>query len=194
MSRKETILNAATVLFATKGFADTHTSELAELTNVAEGTIFYHFKNKENLLLEILKRTRVSIVDETGKFISGRKFTDGLDMVEQVISFYLFLAGTMEQNFLLLHRHFIYKIAEENEEFREHLEAIYNCMADFFEEAIIQGQKDGSIRELHPRKTALLLYTMVDGLVRFKSFNLYDAGALFNDLIESCRRLLQNQN
>ncbi|HAS89092.1 MAG TPA: TetR/AcrR family transcriptional regulator, partial [Desulfovibrio sp.] len=42
-----------------------------------------------------------------------------------------------------------------------------------------------------PRKTALIIFTMVDGLVRFKNFNLYDAGALFNELIESIRRMLK---
>jgi hypothetical protein len=42
------------------------------------------------------------------------------------------------------------------------------------------------------RKTALIVFTMVDGLVRFKLYNLYDAGALFNELIASCRRMLEN--
>jgi hypothetical protein len=32
---------------------------------------------------------------------------------------------------------------------------------------------------------------MVDGLVRFKNYNLYDAGALFNEMLQSCRRMLQ---
>jgi hypothetical protein len=32
---------------------------------------------------------------------------------------------------------------------------------------------------------------MVDGLVRFKNDNLYDAGALFNELLRTCRRMLQ---
>jgi hypothetical protein len=32
---------------------------------------------------------------------------------------------------------------------------------------------------------------MVDGMVRFKNDNLYDAGALFNELLKSSRRMLQ---
>jgi hypothetical protein len=43
------------------------------------------------------------------------------------------------------------------------------------------------------RKTALIVFTMVDGLVRFKLYNLYDAGALFNELMASCRRMLENK-
>ena len=52
------------------------------------------------------------------------------------------------------------------------------------------GQKDGSIGKMPPRKTALIIFSMVDGVVRFKTYNLYDASALFNDIIVSCRKIL----
>ncbi|NCC25300.1 MAG: TetR/AcrR family transcriptional regulator [Deltaproteobacteria bacterium] len=192
MSKKrDAILKAATVLFANKGFAGTSMQELSNLTGAAEGTIFYHFKNKEHLLLTILEDTRDGIVEAFGRFMEGREFRDGLHMLEEVVSFYLYLAGLMEYQFLLLQRQFLYRFAADNPEFREHLESIYNCMADMFEQAIVKGQEDGSIGQVHSRKTALIIFTMVDGLVRFKNFNLYDAGALYNDLLASCRRMLK---
>ncbi len=192
MKKKDAILKVATFVFANKGFANTSGQELAKLTGVAEGTIFYHFKNKEGLLLAILEKTRDEIVDQFERFFENRPFNSGLEMAEEVVSFYLYLAGLMEDKFLLLHRHFLYKFSETNPEFRENLEAIYNCFVDVFEQAIVTGQEDGSINpEIHPRKSALILFTMVDGLVRFKNYNLYDAGALFNELMDSCRRMLQ---
>lgn len=189
--KKEAILKAATMLFANKGFSDTSMHELSELTGAAEGTIFYHFKNKEHLLLTILEDTNDSIVEAFDRFFDGREFEDGMHMVKEMISFYLYLAGLMEFQFLLLQRHFLYRFALENKDFRENLEAIYNCIADMFEKGILRGQEDGSVGDVHPRKTALMLFTMVDGMVRFKSFNLYDAGALFNDLMTSCERMLK---
>ncbi|QJB56050.1 TetR/AcrR family transcriptional regulator [Pseudodesulfovibrio sp. zrk46] len=192
MKKKDAILKVATVLFANKGFVDTSGQELSRLTGAAEGTIFYHFKNKEGLLLAILEKTREEIVEQFEQFFENRPFKSGMEMVEEVVSFHLYLAGLMEDKFLLLHRHFLYKFSESNPEFRENLEAIYNCLVDIFEEAIAAGQEDGSItKELHPRKTALILFTMVDGLIRFKNYNLYDAGALFNELMNTCRRMLQ---
>ncbi|NDV18319.1 TetR family transcriptional regulator [Pseudodesulfovibrio sp. JC047] len=192
MKKKDAILSVATVLFANKGFADTSGQELARVIGVAEGTIFYHFKSKEGLLLAILEKTRDEIEDQFERFFENRPFDSGLEMAEEVVSFYLYLAGLMEDKFLLLHRHFLYKFSESNPEFRGNLEAIYNCLVDIFEKAIVTGQEDGSINhEIHPRKSALILFTMVDGLVRFKNFNLYDAGALFNELMLTCRRMLQ---
>ncbi len=45
------ILEASVDLFSQKGFANTSTSEIAKRAKVAEGTIFKHFKNKDNLLI-----------------------------------------------------------------------------------------------------------------------------------------------
>ncbi|CCH49510.1 TetR/AcrR family transcriptional regulator [Pseudodesulfovibrio piezophilus] len=192
MKKKEAILKVATVMFANKGFVDTSGQELARMTGVAEGTIFYHFGSKEGLLLAILEKTRDEIVDQFEQFFENRPFASGLEMIEEVVAFHLYLAGLMEDKFLLLHRHFLYKFSESNQGFRQNLEAIYNCLVDIFEKAIATGRADGSIsQDVNPRKSALILFTMVDGLVRFKNYNLYDAGALFNELMAMCRRMLR---
>lgn len=189
--KKAAILKAATILFANKGFADTSMQELSKATGAAEGTIFYHFKNKEGLLLAILESTKEGIVEEFRNYMGGREFENGIEMMEEVVAFYLLLAGRMEHHFLLLHRLFLYQFAESRPEFRDNLEAIYSCLVDFIELPILKGLEDGSIGELNPRKTALIVFTMVDGLVRFKNFNLYDAGALYNEVIDSIRRMLK---
>jgi len=190
MSKKEDILKAALHLFAEKGFKDTSMSELSHATGAAEGTIFYHFNSKEDILLAILERARQQITGEFERYFGEKQFANGLEMMEGVIFFYLYLAGKLEGPFLLLHRHYPYQLAEKNQMCREHLEAIYNCLVDFFEQAIQLGQKDGSIQDVAARKAAILIFTMVDGLVRFKNNNLYDAAALYEELIESCKRML----
>jgi len=194
MTRKEIILEAATALFSDKGFKDASMAELCKLTGVAEGTIFYHFKSKEDLFVAILENLRKSITEEFEKHTKEKRFETGLDMLEGVISFYLFLAGMMEQGFLLLHRHDPYQLAEGNAACRAHLEAIYNCFLDIFEKAILRGQEDGSIRKVHARKTALIIFSTVDGLVRLNTYNLYEAGALYGEVIDLCRRMVQGNN
>ena len=193
MSKKKLILQTATRLFSEKGFKDTSMADLAKVTGAAQGTIFYHFNNKEELFLCILEELKGNIIEEFEHYFGGRKFKNGLGMMEGAISFYLYLAGAMEDRFLLLHRHDAYELAQVNSICKGHLEGIYNCLLDIFERAILLGQKDGSIRDMPARKTALIIFTMVDGLVRFNTYNLYDAGALFNDLIDSCRRILKSK-
>jgi AcrR family transcriptional regulator len=48
------ILQAAVEIFAEKGYASSSTSEIASRANVAEGTIFRHYKTKKELLISIV--------------------------------------------------------------------------------------------------------------------------------------------
>ena len=192
MSKKEVILRAAMWLFSEKGFKDTSMIELSKMTGAAEGTIFYHFKNKEDLFLSTLESVKNEIIDQFENYFRETMFETGLQMIEGAILFYLNLAGAMGDQFLLLHRHDAYEIAKANSTCREHLEAVYNCLLDIFERAIVRGQQDGSIRSVSPRKTALIIFSMVDGLVRIETYNLYHAGSLYEQLKDLCRRMLQS--
>jgi AcrR family transcriptional regulator len=191
MTRKEVILQAASRLFSDKGFKETSISDISEITKVAEGTIFYHYKSKEGLFLAILEGLKNEIIHGYDQYFQETTFESGLDMVEGAISYYLYLAGMKEDRFHLLHHRYPYELAAVNPVCRDHLEAIYNCVVDIFEQAIRRGQKDGSIAPMPARKMALILFSMVDGLVRFKTYNLYDPGGLYNELISASRRMLR---
>jgi len=191
MTRKEVILQAASRLFSDKGFKETSISDISEITKVAEGTIFYHYKSKEGLFLAILEGLKTEIINGYDRYFQEKKFESGLDMVEGAISYYLYLAGMKEDRFHLLHHRYPYELAAVNPVCRDHLEAIYNRVVDIFEQAIRRGQEDGSIEPLPARKMALILFSMVDGLVRFKTYNLYDPGGLYNELISASRRMLR---
>jgi AcrR family transcriptional regulator len=193
MSRKEAIEAAGTMLFAEKGFKDTSMAELSKMTGAAEGTIFYHFKNKEELFLTILEKVKEDIIREFEGYLRETSFENGLEMIQGAITFYLQLGAAMENRFLLLHRHDAYELAKGNATCRRHLEVIYDCLLDIFEQGIVLGQKDGSVREMPARKAALIIFSMVDALVRFDTYNLYEAGGLYNELMESCRRMLEKR-
>jgi AcrR family transcriptional regulator len=192
MTRKEVILQASSRLFSDKGFNETSVSEISQISGVAEGTIFYHYKNKEGLFLAILEGLKDDIIEGFDRYFKEKKFPSGLDMVEGAISYYLYLAGMKEDRFHLLHHRYPYDLAAVNPVCRQLLETIYNCIVDIFEKAILLGQQDGSIAEVSSRKMALILFSLVDGLVRFKTYNLYDPGGLYNELISACRKMLAN--
>src|SRR5919108_2558388 len=54
--RRDHILDAATQVFAAKGFQAATIREIARLAGVADGTIYTYFKNKAALLLGIMDR------------------------------------------------------------------------------------------------------------------------------------------
>ena len=190
MSKKKVILLAATALFSEKGYEGASIAELSKMTGAAGGTIFHHFKNKEDLFINILGDIKTEILNSFDQYQNTGKFSNGLEFVEGAVTLYLKLTGQMHYQFLLLHRHFPYKMAETNPVCREHLVMIYNCLLDIFEKGILIGQRDGSIGDVPARHSAMLLFSMADGIARYNTYNLYDAGALYSDLIESCRKIL----
>jgi AcrR family transcriptional regulator len=191
MSKKPEILEIATFLFATKGFQETSMGEVANMSGIATATVFYHFKTKEDLFLAVLSNVKNGILEEFSRYFGDKEFSDGAALLEASVAFYLYLAGTRQPWFLLLHRYYPYKLAEKNDYCRTLLEEIYNCFVDIFEKALVTGQEDGSIGTLSPRKTALVLLSTVDGIVRFKNCNLYDAGALYNELMDLIGRMVK---
>jgi len=191
MTKKEVILQAATHLFSHKGYKDTAMGELTKMTGAAEGTIFYHFKSKQGLFLAILSSLKEGILSEFERYRNTESEKTGLDMVEESISFYLHMAKSREDLFAILHQRYPYELAENNIECRDHLEAVYNCFVDIFETAIVTGQRDGSITgDIAARRLALIVFSMVDSMVRFRMNNLYNVGTLYKDLIDACRRML----
>lgn len=53
MTKREKILETAMNLFVEKGIQSTSTASIAKASNVATGTLFHHFKTKEELVSEL---------------------------------------------------------------------------------------------------------------------------------------------
>ncbi len=193
MSKKNAILEAATRLFSKNGYKGASMAELSRITGAAGGTIFHHFKNKEDLFLNVLGDLKETILSEFERHMETTRYKNGLEMVEGAVTLYLQLAAAMENRFLILHRHFPYQMAETNPVCGEYLEAIYNCLLDIFERGVVLGRKDGSVKATSPRNTAMIVFAMVDGVARLNTYNLYNAGALYQDLIASCRGILTRE-
>ena len=165
-------------------------ADLTRITGAAKGTIFHHFKNKEDLFLNVLDNARQTIVHAFAAHTEKAGYKNGIRMVEGVITFYLTLSREHEDLFLLLHRHYPYQMAETSPECRRLLESVYTCLLDMFEQGVATGLSDGSVSAVSPRNTAMLLFAMVDGVARLNTYRLYEAGSLYSDLMASCRQIL----
>ncbi len=60
--RKNEILDVAESLFCTKGFEQTSTNDILNETGIARGTLYYHFKSKEDILDAVIERVTNQIV------------------------------------------------------------------------------------------------------------------------------------
>ncbi|QPQ36505.1 TetR/AcrR family transcriptional regulator [Lysinibacillus sp. JNUCC-52] len=60
--RRNEILDVADELFGQKGFDGTSTNEILEKVGIARGTLYYHFKSKEDIMDALIERYTVQIL------------------------------------------------------------------------------------------------------------------------------------
>jgi AcrR family transcriptional regulator len=86
--KRERLVRAARELFRTQGFEATTTSEIAELADVAKGTLFFHAKSKEELLVMMFQEDMGKAIDRAFATLKGETFFDQMmhvfaSMIEQ---------------------------------------------------------------------------------------------------------------
>ncbi|TPD56562.1 TetR/AcrR family transcriptional regulator [Streptococcus symci] len=54
--RRAEIMHAAMLLFMEKGYANTTTQDIVDKVNISRGLLYYHFKNKEDILYCLVER------------------------------------------------------------------------------------------------------------------------------------------
>lgn len=70
--RRNEILDVAERLFGTKGFDRTSTNDILNEVGIARGTLYYHFKSKEDILDAMIGRMTGQIV-AAAKAVAGQK-------------------------------------------------------------------------------------------------------------------------
>lgn len=64
--RKNEILDTAERLFSTKGFDNTSTNDILNEIGIARGTLYYHFKSKEDILDAMIVRMNNRMIEKAG--------------------------------------------------------------------------------------------------------------------------------
>ena len=81
--KHEQILRAAIKTFARKGFYNTRISDIAKEANVADGTIYLYFKNKDILLVSLFEESMNQIIQMVNERLSS--ITDPIEQLRAFI-------------------------------------------------------------------------------------------------------------
>ena len=71
--RREEILDAAEKLFAAKGFDNTSTGDILDAVGIARGTLYYHFKSKEDILDGVIQRITDQLMQDAGEIVRKKE-------------------------------------------------------------------------------------------------------------------------
>lgn len=70
--RRNEILDAAEELFGSKGFDQTSTNDILDRVGIARGTLYYHFRSKEEILDAMIARMADRLIAEAAKMAEDR--------------------------------------------------------------------------------------------------------------------------
>ncbi|HEX9850836.1 TetR/AcrR family transcriptional regulator [Candidatus Deferrimicrobium sp.] len=68
--KRDRILRAAVKIFSRKGFFNSKVSEIARSAEVADGTIYLYFKNKDDLLISLFEEKMGEVVEDVRRRIA----------------------------------------------------------------------------------------------------------------------------
>jgi TetR/AcrR family fatty acid metabolism transcriptional regulator len=91
-ARKQSILQAAIEVFSNGSFKNSGISEIAKRANVAEGTIYQYFKNKEDLFFSIPIQKTLEFTEELDLHLQG--ITGAFNKIRKFIWYYLYFFKT----------------------------------------------------------------------------------------------------
>ncbi len=155
-NKKERILDAAFDMFKQYGFMKTTVDEIARLAQVGKGTIYFYFKNKEDILITLVDREMSRGFVEVNNAVSKEKTARG--RLEKLLetAFGYFHKNAMVSKVMAMDPGLVLSIiTQKNREYQSLSMAGIKSLLE-------QGRREGVFREVDLDKTA---YT-IDSLIR----------------------------
>jgi len=142
---KETIIRESIKLFLSKGYRGTSIKAIMEAVNVGSGTIYWYFKSKEEILINIVQKFEKELVEGLIHAVSNREG----DFARKYRALHRYTTEYARDNkelsivfFALLN-----EIVGTETEAEKEVKRIYERFRSFVESMLEDGKKDGSVRQ-----------------------------------------------
>lgn len=157
--KRSKILRSATKVFARNGFYHSKVSEIAREADVADGTIYLYFKNKEDILISIFEESMDQILTLVREEIG--KEQDALSKLRRFVRLHMTL---MEKNPRLAEVIQV-ELRQSSKFMKEYQNVKFLEYLQFIAEVIEQGQREGLIhKEVSPAIFKRMLFGALDEL------------------------------
>lgn len=161
--RKKEILDVAEELFATKGYDSASTTDILERIGIARGTLYYHFRSKEEILDALIERTLQGIVQKAKAVLSS-----DMPALYKLIAF----VGTLNVDTTIGNEIADHAHKPQNALMHQKIhEALLSAVTPMAAEIIQEGIAEGCFSTDYPAEAAemLLIYSSIvfDGMHEF---------------------------
>jgi len=134
--RRSEILDAADELFGQKGFDGTSTKDILEKVGIARGTLYYHFKSKEDIMDSLIDRYSVRLLS-TAREIAADKSIPVVERILHVVVSMQLSGGTSQV--IMEHIHKPQNALMHQKIQKVIITGVTPILSDIIQEGIIQG-------------------------------------------------------
>lgn len=189
------ILKAATQVFAQYGFYKSKISDIARLADVADGTIYLYFKNKDDLLISLFEEEMARIILKMKTEVSKAEGFE--EKIRTFIKVHLNLIAENKELAEVLQ----IELRQSYKFMKEYMGTKLNDYLNIISLIIIQGQKNGEVRaEIIPGIAKRLFFGALDELSGFwvlsknKRYSLAQSGQMLGDIFLNGVMMNRNKN
>lgn len=161
--RKNEILDVAERLFGTKGFDSTSTSDILNEIGIARGTLYYHFKSKEEILDAMISRMMTRMLEKAKAIVAQKNIPVLQRLTMMMLSLHV-SDGNFEQE-LLKQMHKPQNALMHQKMEKSLLSGINPIIADLIKEGMEQGICQTDYPEEAAEMTFLYVNTVFDDLM-----------------------------
>ncbi len=157
--KRERILQAATKVFAQKGFYATRVSEIAKAAGVADGTIYLYFQNKDDVLISIFEDRIGRLLEILQGVVESEASAE--EQVRRIVELQLGLLEDQRD----LAEVITVNLRQSSRLLKQYAAPLFTRYLELMARVVADGQKDGTFRsDVHPKVAARSLWGGLDGL------------------------------
>lgn len=166
MDKRKKILCAVRAVLIREGFHGATIAKVAKQAGVAAGTVYLHFKDKDDLVVQMLDEMEQALAEvmNSGIQVEGSSATRFKQMWKDVVHF-----GMANPDALLCWEYSRYLPQQSPQVIKERRQRVYGPVLRFFE----QGQADGQIRKYPMPIIPLIGIESAFGLLRLHQEGTY---------------------
>ena len=184
------ILSAAARVFAEKGFYNSKISQIAKLANVADGTIYLYFENKDDILISLFEEEMAKIISEMKDIVAEQKGVE--NKIRAFINKHLSLIGENRELAEVIQ----IELRQSHKFMKNYSGTKFSDYLNIISSIIVQGQKDGEVApDIVPGIAKRILFGALDEISSYwvlsknKKYSLKMSARLIGDIfIEGIRR------
>lgn len=171
--RKNEILDAAEILFTEKGYDSTSVADIMNAVGIAKGTLYHHFKSKEDIMDALIKRQTANLLAAAKRIADDKSIPVKERMVQTILALHVD-TGQAEGKKMIEQLHKPQNVLMHQKTKKVVFQGVPPIMADIIKDGVLQGIFETS----YPLECMEMVLCYLDVMLDDDMFELTDAQRL----------------